>query len=250
MEDAKKKYRTLFLSDIHLGSRGCQAKKLIKFLRSVEADTIYLVGDIIDGWRMKRGIFWPKSHTEVLRIILKKASTGTVVHYIAGNHDEFLRKWMSFDPRFGNIQISNQQRYISLKGDHYLVVHGDMFDVVMRKNLKWLAHVGDFSYNFLLLLNRKINWIREALGFPYWSLSQYLKGKTKKALSYIGDFEERMVDYARDKRYNGVICGHIHQSSNVMLPGNMHYLNTGDWVESCTAIVETEKGEFEVIHYV
>jgi UDP-2,3-diacylglucosamine pyrophosphatase LpxH len=259
--NVKKKYRTIFLSDIHLGSRGCQAKKLIKFLENTEADTIYLVGDIIDGWRMRRGIYWPQKHSEVIRLILKKASKGTVVHYIAGNHDEFLRKWMSFDLKFGNVYISNRQEYVSYHKSKLLVIHGDMFDVMMRSNLKWLMHIGDWSYNMLIWANTKLNWVREKLGLKYWSLSKYLKDRTKKAIQFIDNYEQNMIDYAHSKGYHGVICGHIHKAEmkglsptdwkDEDIPGRkpLFYMNCGDWVESCTALVEHTDGGFEVIYY-
>lgn len=250
------RYRSVFISDVHLGTKGCQAYKLIRFLKSVECENLYLVGDIIDGWRMKRALFWPKSHNEVIRQILKKAKNGTMVYYIAGNHDEFLRDWLlpvpgkgSEVPQFlGNVKISNREEYRTSDGRKFLVVHGDMFDVMMRKNLKWLMHVGDFSYNALIWVNTRFNWIREKFGLPYWSLSNYLKQKTKRAIRFISDYKDNMAEYAMQKRYDGVICGHIHQAEiserYAGMQGNenkfIQYVNTGDWVESCTAVVERE----------
>lgn len=259
MGSAKKKYRAIFLSDIHMGTKGCQAESLIEFLKSVECEKLYLVGDIIDGWRMKRGIYWPSTHNEIIRLILKKAKEGTHVYYIAGNHDEFLRPWMRYGrfmsdsfkvsrPKFGNISISNKQIFDGIDGKRYLVIHGDLFDNLMRKNLKWIMHLGDFSYNALIWLNTRLNVMREWFGLPYWSLSKFLKDRTKRALKFIHDYEENMVDYAKAKGYNGVICGHIHKPDMKTDSDGFVYINTGDWVENCTAVVESENG-IDLIHY-
>lgn len=243
-----KKHYAIFISDVHLGTRGCQAKKLIKFLKENTAPNIYLVGDIVDGWRMRRGIYWPQSHSEVIRLILQKEKEGSVIHYIAGNHDEFLRKWMYWGLNFGRMQITNRADYICAKGKRYLVVHGDMFDGVMRSEFKWIAHIGDFAYNVLISLNTKLNWIRLKMGLKYWSLSKFLKQKTKKALNYIDNFEIKIAQYAEKKNYHGVICGHIHQAENRKIDG-VHYINTGDWVESCTAVVQSDDGKWEIIDW-
>lgn len=243
-----KTHKAIFISDIHLGTRGCRAKSLISFLKNNDAPVIYLVGDIIDGWRMKRGIYWPQSHSEVLRQLLKKSNNGTKIYFIVGNHDEFLRKWLTWDLRFGNIQLLNRHVYVSSKGQKYLVVHGDMFDSVMKAELKWLMHVGDVAYNSLIWLNTKLNWIRLKLGMRYWSLSKFLKQKTKQALNFIDNFELKLAKYAKEKNFDGVICGHIHHAKISSVEG-IHYINTGDWVESCTAIVETENGNFKLIEW-
>lgn len=248
METAKKHYKTIFISDVHLGSRGCQAEALIRFLKESEADEIYLIGDIIDGWRMRKGVYWPQSHSDVIREILKKAHNGTEIHYIIGNHDEFLRKWLMWDLRFGRVHLTNQKTHVGVNGKQYLVIHGDMFDVVMRKELKWLMRVGDVAYNFLLWANTKLNWVRYRLGLPYWSLSNYLKQRTKRALNYMSSYEENLVDYVKKNNYDGIFCGHIHNAKIENMNG-IEYMNTGDWVESCTAIVEHESGKFELIEY-
>ena len=244
----KRKYRTIFISDLHLGTPGAQAKLLLQFLKQNDADELYLVGDIIDGWRMKNGISWPQEHSDVLREILKKASKGTKVRYIVGNHDEFLRKWLSWNPRFGRVRINNHREYTALNGKRYLVVHGDMFDALMREELKWIMKLGDVGYGFLIWLNTRLNKLRALFGLPYWSMSKYIKTKAKKAVSFVAKFEERLATYAKDKNYDGVICGHIH-SANITEIDGVEYLNTGDWVESCTAIVETHKGVFKLIDW-
>lgn len=248
METVRKQHKTIFLSDIHLGSRGCQAHALIQFLRENDADEIYLIGDIIDGWRMRKGVYWPQSHSDVIREILKKAHNGTEIHYIIGNHDEFLRKWLMWDLRFGRVHMVNQQTHVGVNGRQYLVIHGDMFDLTMRKELKWIMHIGDFAYNVLLALNTRLNRIRCKLGLPYWSLSNYLKQRTKRALNFMSSYEENLASYVRRKNFDGIICGHIHNAKIEMMDG-IEYMNTGDWVESCTAIIEHETGEFELIEF-
>lgn len=244
----KNKHRTIFISDIHLGTRGCQAELLVKFLKENDADQIYLVGDIIDAWRMQRGVYWPDSHNEVLRQLLKKSHNGTKIHWILGNHDEVLRKWVSFDLTFGNIHVSNRVTHIDAKGKKWLVTHGDMFDAVMKKELKWLMHVGDVAYNMLIAINTRFNAVRRFFGMKYWSLSKFLKNKTKQALNFIDGFEDKVCGYARDKKYDGVICGHIHHA-NIKEYDDVTYMNTGDWVESCTAIIEDEEGNFYIKDY-
>lgn len=242
------KYKTVFISDVHLGTHGCQAEPLIEFLKENTCDSLYLVGDIIDGWRLKKRIYWPQSHSDVVRRILTVARNGNRVYYVLGNHDEALRKWLSFDLRFGRIRILNRTDYVGVKGKRYLVVHGDMFDGLMQQDWKWLMHVGDSAYNILIWLNIKLNTLRGWLGMDYWSLSKYLKHKTKEAVSFVDGFEEKLAKYADDKGYDGVICGHIHTAAIKKING-IDYLNTGDWVESCTAIVETHDGNFELIDW-
>ena len=243
-----KKFKSIFISDIHLGTKGCQAELLIDFLKNNTAKELYLVGDIVDGWRMSRGIYWPNSHSEVIRQILKHSKNNTKIRYITGNHDEALRKWTNWHLRFGRIRITNSRDYTSVEGKRYLVTHGDMFDNLMRKDLKWIMHVGDVAYNLLIWLNTKLNWFRKRLGMKYWSLSRFLKDKTKQAVSFMEGFEIQLADYAKKKNYDGVICGHIHSAKNKMI-GDIHYINTGDWVESCTAIVETHDGEWQLIDW-
>lgn len=243
-----KSVKTVFVSDIHLGTRGCQAEKLIQFLKSYDCEELYLVGDIIDGWRMQRKFHWPQSHSEVIRQILKKAQQGTNVYYVVGNHDEFLRKWLSWDLSLGRIKFTNRHVYVSKNGKRYLVVHGDMFDNFMKANLKWLMHLGDFLYNLLIWVNQKLNRIRTLLKRPPWSLSKYLKSRTKQAVSFINNYEQKLSQYALSKEFDGVVCGHIHQARNSYING-VHYLNSGDWVDSCTAIIETHQGEFEIVEW-
>lgn len=244
----KNQYRSIFISDLHLGTRGCQAEKLLDFLRNNSSDKLYLLGDIVDGWRLQKRIYWPQSHSDVIREFLTVARNGNKVYYIVGNHDEFFRKWMSFDLRFGRIRIVNQQNYMTLQGKKYLLVHGDMFDNLMKRDLKWLMHVGDVAYNALIWLNLKLNKVRGILGMDYWSLSKYLKDQTKQAVKFITGFEERLVEYADKRGYDGVICGHIHHATIKKIQ-NLDYLNTGDFVESCTAVVETWQGEFKIIDW-
>ena len=241
-------YKTIFISDIHLGTRGCQAEKLLDFLAHNTCDRLYLVGDIIDGWRLQRRIYWPQSHNDVIRKFLSVAKKGGKVYYVLGNHDEMLRQYLSDDLNFGRVLLSNQKDFVSISGKRYLVVHGDMFDSLMKKDLKWLMHVGDVAYNFLIWVNTKFNKIRGWLGLEYWSLSKYLKSRTKQALNFIEGFEDKLADYAHKRGYDGVICGHIH-SATIKQLDNIQYINTGDWVESCTAIVETMDGKIKLIEW-
>ena len=247
-ENTGTKYKSIFISDVHLGTRGCQAEALIEFLKKNDCDRLYLVGDIIDGWQLKHRHYWPQSHSDVVRRVLTAAKRGTKVYYVLGNHDEFLRKWLTWDLRFGRIKIVNQQDHVGINGKTYLVTHGDMFDAVMRKDLKWLAHLGDVMYNALIWLNTKMNVVRKWFGMPYWSLSKYLKSKTKQALNFVDNFEENLAQYAKKRGYDGVICGHIHTAAQKDIDG-VEYINTGDWVESCTAIVETWEGEFQLLEF-
>lgn len=243
-----KKHAAIYLSDFHLGTRGCKASEIVSFLKNNDAPVIYLVGDIIDGWKLKRGIYWPQKHSEVIRVLLEKDKKGVKIVYIVGNHDEFLRKWLSWKFKFGNMQIVNRYVHVSEKGKRYLVIHGDLFDSFMRKELKWMMHLGDIAYGFLISLNTKLNWIRMKLGMRYWSLSNFLKQKTKHALTFIDNFENNLAKYAMEKDFDGVICGHIHHAKIKKIDG-IEYMNCGDWVESCTALVEDEKGNFEIIEW-
>ena len=240
-------YRALFISDIHLGSKGCQAEALYEFLETHTADTLYLVGDIIDGWRLKKKWFFPQSHTNVIEAILSMAKKGTDVYYIAGNHDEFLRGFLRFKMNFGEVKLSNREMHIGVDGRHYLVVHGDMFDGLMRADRKWIMHLGDNAYNLLLWINTKLNFIRRKLGLEYWSLSKSLKTRTKRAMNFIHSFEEQVADYCRRKDYDGAICGHIHVAEMREIDGIV-YMNDGDWVESCTALAEHHDGRWELLH--
>tara|TARA_A100001011_G_C14308925_1_gene844556 strand:- start:1729 stop:2499 length:771 start_codon:yes stop_codon:yes gene_type:complete len=243
------KYKSIFISDIHLGTRGCQADALCNFLKENTCDNLFLVGDILDGWRLKNRWYFPQSHLNVIRRILTAAKRDTNVVYILGNHDEFLRRFLPFGISFGAIKIVNQIDYHAVKGGRYLIIHGDKFDKMMLPKNKWLMFVGDNLYNFMIGLNTRLNSIRKFLGMKPWSLSKYLKQRTKQALNFIYKFEELLALHCYQKDYNGVICGHIHTPANKKIQG-VHYINCGDWVESCTAVVETYDGTFEIINYI
>jgi len=238
-------YRTLFISDVHLGTRGCQADLLIDFLREHDADTIYLVGDILDFWRIKRGAIWPQSHNDVLQKLLRKVRKGARVIYIPGNHDEGLRDYCG--SQFGGIEIVRDAVFETSGGRRYLVIHGDEFDVVVRY-ARWLAFLGDRGYQFAMFLNWPLNVVRRRFGLGYWSLSSYLKLRVKTAVNFIGDFEASLAEEAKRREVDGVICGHIHHAAQRMF-GDIRYVNTGDWVESCTAVVETDDGELELVRW-
>jgi UDP-2,3-diacylglucosamine pyrophosphatase LpxH len=229
--------RAIFISDVHLGMKPIRVGQLIEFLRAHDAETIYLVGDILDGWRLAKAWHWPSEYNLLVQIILDKANAGTKVIYLPGNHDEFLREYLG--TYFGEIEFVDRTVHTT--------IHGDQFDVVVM-NAKWLAHVGDWAYNAALRINIAINWVRRRLGLQYWSLSAWAKQKVKNAVSVIGRFEEALVHEARESGVDGVICGHIHFADMHDRLG-IHYINTGDWVESCTAIVETPEGAFELIKW-
>lgn len=240
-------YKSIFISDIHLGTRGCQAEALCAFLKTNTCDNLFLVGDIIDGWRLKKKWYFPQSHANVIRRILTAAKRGTKVYYILGNHDEALRKYLNFDIDIGRIQVKNRYTYTGVNGKRYLVIHGDFFDQIMLDK-KWLMHIGDTMYDFLIWANTKFNIVRGWLGMPYWSLSKWLKHNTKQALNFIYKFEDHVADYCHDKGYDGIICGHIHTAAIKEVNG-IEYMNDGDWVESCTALVEHEDGRWEIIYW-
>lgn len=238
-----RRYRSLFISDLHLGTRGAQADALLEFLRECEAQTIYLVGDIVDGWRLRSAWYWPQSHNDVVQKLLRKARKGTRVVYVPGNHDEFLRGF--YGTHFGGIEVCETAVHEAADGRRYLVIHGDVFDMVVR-HAKWLAYLGDWAYEIALALSIRINWVRRRLGFTYWSLSAWAKLKVKNAVSYIGRYEEVLAAEAARHAVDGVICGHIHCAAMRDFDG-FTYINTGDWVESCTAVVEHEDGRMEII---
>jgi UDP-2,3-diacylglucosamine pyrophosphatase LpxH len=238
-------YRTLFLSDIHLGTRGCQAELLLDFLSKHQAETIYLVGDILDGWRLKRGWHWPQAHNDVVQAFLQKAHEGTRIILIPGNHDEVMRNYLG--THFGGIEVMEKADFTAANGKRYLVTHGDQFDTVIA-NAKWLAFLGDRAYAALIWLNPKINVIRRLWSRKYWSLSKWTKQQVKQAVNFIGKYEQVLSEDAKRRGFEGVICGHIHHAANRKL-GDIHYLNTGDWVESCTAIVEDKNGVFSLIDW-
>jgi UDP-2,3-diacylglucosamine pyrophosphatase LpxH len=244
-DHAGRHYRAIFVSDTHLGTRGCKAEHLLDFLRHHECDVLYLVGDVIDGWAMKKGLFWPQSHNDVVQKVLRKARKGTQVVYIPGNHDEFGRQFIGLD--FGGIAIREDAVHVLADGRRLWVVHGDFADGVIR-HAKWLAHVGDTLYDLALWLNRVFNRARARMGLGYWSLSQYLKHKVKNAVSFITDFEQTLTREARRRGYDGVVCGHIHRAEIRDVDGLL-YCNDGDWVESLTALVETQDGELQLIEW-
>ncbi|MFC5385699.1 UDP-2,3-diacylglucosamine diphosphatase [Aquamicrobium segne] len=240
-----RKYRALFISDLHLGMRGNQAEALLEFLKHHDARTIYLVGDIVDGWKLRSGWHWPQSHNDVVQKLLRKVRKGTRIIYIPGNHDEFLREFYGL--HFGGIEVQETAVHEAADGKRYLVIHGDIFDVVVR-HARWLAYLGDWAYEAALKLSTYVNLIRRKLGFTYWSLSAWAKHKVKNAVSFIGKFEETLTAEARRHDVDGVICGHIHSAAMRDFDG-FTYINTGDWVESCTAVVEHEDGRMEIIQW-
>jgi UDP-2,3-diacylglucosamine pyrophosphatase LpxH len=244
-EPGVKRYRAIFVSDLHLGTKACQAEAFIDFLRCHDAPRIYLIGDIIDFWRIRRGIYWPQSHNDVLQKLLRKVRKGTDLVYIPGNHDEAMRDYCGM--HFGGVAIERHVIHEGADGRRYLVIHGDEFDVVVRY-AKWLALFGDWSYAVALWANTHFNVVRRLLGLPYWSLSAYLKQRVKRAVNYIGEFETALAQEARRNDAQGVICGHIHHAA-IRAVGDVTYVNTGDWVESRTAIAETEDGVLEIIHW-
>ena len=238
-------FRSLFISDVHLGARGCQADLLLDFLRCHDADTIYLVGDIVDCWRLRSGWYWPQSHNDVVQKLLRKARKGAAMVYVPGNHDEFLRGYCG--THFGGVEVVERLIHQGADGRRYLVIHGDHFDLVVTQ-ARWLAHLGDHAYGFALVVNRIFNAMRRRLGFGYWSLSQWAKHKVKNAVNYIGEFEKTLVMEARRNGADGVICGHIHHAA-IHDKFGIRYMNCGDWVESCTAIAEHANGQFEIISW-
>ncbi|MBB5755045.1 UDP-2,3-diacylglucosamine diphosphatase [Prosthecomicrobium pneumaticum] len=237
--------RTLFLSDIHLGTRGSQAELLLDFLRVYDCETIYLVGDIVDGWRLKRGWYWPQAHNDVVQKLLRKARKGAHVYYIPGNHDEFLRDFLG--THLGGIEVLDRVVHTTADGKRMLVIHGDQFDVVVR-HARWLAFLGDWAYNLALALNTLVSRVRRRLGFEYWSLSAWAKMKVKNAVNFIGAFEQALATEAKRVGADGVICGHIHHAAMHDMHG-IRYVNTGDWVESCTALVEHHDGRLEIVRW-
>jgi len=240
-----RKYRALFISDIHLGMRGNQVEALLEFLKHYDAETIYLVGDIVDGWRLRSGWYWPQSHNDVVQKLLRKARKGARIVYIPGNHDEFLREF--YGSHFGGIEVRETALHEAADGKRYLVIHGDIFDVVVR-HARWLAYFGDWAYEIALRLSTNVNFIRRKLGFTYWSLSAWAKLKVKNAVNFIGKFEETLAAEAQRHGVDGVICGHIHSAAMRDFDG-FSYINTGDWVESCTAVVEHDDGRMEIIRW-
>jgi UDP-2,3-diacylglucosamine pyrophosphatase LpxH len=239
------KVRSVWISDVHLGFRGCSAEYLLDFLHQVECEYLYLVGDIIDVWEMKKKMYWPQLHNNVIRTILGKAKHDTKVIFVPGNHDEVLR---DFDGMvFGNVELQNQARHKTADGKELLIIHGDEFDSVVKIS-PLLAKVGSSLYDFLLRANRWVNWGRRKLGFPYWSLAAFLKHKVKNAVQYISNFEEAVANEAANQGVDGVVCGHIHRAEITDI-NDVVYYNCGDWVESCTALVEGFDGSIEIMDW-
>ncbi len=239
------KYRTVWISDVHLGMRACKAEYLLDFLRHVECRQLYLVGDMIDLWSMKRGIYWPAAHNLVVQHILELAARGTQVTYVPGNHDETFREY--FGSVLGGVRVRREAIHTTADGRRLLVLHGDEFDAVTL-NRRWLAILGHYAYVGLLAANRWFNGARRILGFPYWSLAAFLKHKVKNAVNFISQFEECVAREARSRGLDGVVCGHIHHAA-IQDFGGILYCNDGDWVESCTALVEDQRGKLSVIHW-
>jgi UDP-2,3-diacylglucosamine pyrophosphatase LpxH len=239
------RYRAIWISDIHLGTRACQANLLLDFLKHTESEFLYLVGDIVDGWQLKKRWYWPQAHNDVIQKILRRARHGEQVFFIPGNHDEAARHFCGL--HFGGVFVTNEIMHETAQGKRLLILHGDQFDAVMGC-AKWLAHLGDTAYEFTLVLNTVLNFARRRLGFPYWSLSAYLKRKVKNAVNHISDFEVFIAERARHNNADGVVCGHIHHAE--MRPiENVMYCNDGDWVESCTALVEDMEGNLSIIRW-
>ena len=243
--DAIRRYRTLWISDIHLGTPGCQADALLDFLRSTDSSTLFLVGDIVDGWQLRRQWFWPQTHNDIVQKLLRKARKGTRVIFIPGNHDEFARRYVGHD--FGGIEVAEDWVHVTAGGQRLWITHGDLFDGVIQC-ARWLAHLGDRLYEFALKLSRRLNSVRARMGLPYWSLSRYLKLRVKRAVSYVGEFESVLVREARRRGADGVVCGHIHHAELREVDGIV-YANDGDWVESLTALAEHQDGRLELIDW-
>lgn len=242
-KDKKKSYRSIFISDVHLGTRHSNAKLLLEFLKETEADRYYLVGDIIDGWMMRKNVYWPQEHNEVVQFFLKQSKKSVEVIFVIGNHDEFLREYSGTE--MGNIKLVNEVIHHGENNKKYLVIHGDQFDLV-TKNARWLAYIGGWAYDRMIDINRYLQWVYNALNINGFSLSAWAKSNVKEAVNFIGDYEKVVADAAKRRCVDGVICGHIH-SANISVINGVDYMNCGDWVESCTAIVENYNGKFEII---
>ncbi len=238
-------FRTVWISDIHLGTKDCKAKELLEFIKHCRAKKIYLVGDIIDGWALKKRWFWPQEHNDVIQKLLRQARKGTEVIFIPGNHDEFARQFCGLN--FGGIQVKHDDVHVTADGKKLWVTHGDLYDNIMQY-ARWIAFIGDRAYTFALWLNRAFNRIRLKLNYPYWSLSQYLKHKVKAAVSCITAFEDLLIREAKIKQCDGVVCGHIHKAE-LRIIDHITYANDGDWVESMTALIENHDGSLQIIDW-
>ena len=240
-----RRYRAIWISDIHLGTRGCKAEFLLDFLRCNDARTIYLVGDIVDGWRLRKSWYWPQTHNDIVQKLLRKVRHGTRVVYVPGNHDEWLRDYSLL--QFGGVEVLEEAVHVTADGRRLLIIHGDHYDLIV-KNARWLALLGDGAYTLALWVNHHFNKMRRAFGYDYWSLSAFLKLKVKNAVQYIGSFADALADEARRRDFDGVVCGHIHHAEIRDL-GGVLYCNDGDWVESCTALVEHFDGRLAIIRW-
>ena len=248
-DGARRRYRTVWISDVHLGTKGCNAELLIDFLDHVDSETMYLVGDIIDGWRLKKKFFWPAAHNDIVWRIMKRAQRGTRVVYIPGNHDEMFRQFTGLN--FGGIEIRRAAFHDTADGRRLMVLHGDEFDAVMLSH-RWLAFVGDHAYHLLMRLNLVVNALRRGMGLPYWSLSKAAKHKVKNAALFIGKYEEVVARAAGERGVDGVVCGHIHTAEFRTFQHDgraIEYWNDGDWVEGCNALVEHHDGRMEILHW-
>ena len=241
----KTSFKTIVISDVHLGTKGSKAKEISRFLKQYRCENLILNGDIIDGWQLKKSGSWKRKHTRFFNRIIKMIENHqTNVFYLRGNHDDFLDQILPL--QIGKLQILTDMTYES-NGKKYFITHGDIFDSITT-NLRWIAYLGDVGYTFLLWLNRIVNFYRFKAGLPYFSLSQYIKGKVKKAVSYIDDYEAELAKMAKSKGCDGIICGHIHKAENRMIDG-IHYLNSGDWVETMSALAEDHDGNWQLIYY-
>ena len=243
--DKRRRYRTIWISDVHLGTKGCNAEMLIDFLDHTDSETMYLVGDIIDGWRLKKKFYWPATHNDIVWRILKRAKRGTRIVYIPGNHDEMFRQFTGLN--FGGVEIRRAAFHDTADGRRLMVLHGDEFDTIMLAH-RWLAVVGDSLYGALMGMNLWVNWVRQKMGLSYWSLSKMAKHKVKNAVEFISRFEELVARAASERGVDGVVCGHIHTAEIREING-VEYFNDGDWVEGCTALVEHFDGRMEVLHW-
>jgi UDP-2,3-diacylglucosamine pyrophosphatase LpxH len=241
----KRRYRAVWISDVHLGTRGCNALLLVDFLQSIECETLYLVGDIVDGWRLRKGWYWPDAHNEVVRRVLKMAHRGTRVVFVAGNHDEMLREFAGLT--FGGVELVLEAVHVTADGRRLLVTHGDSFDGVVLY-ARWLAVLGDHAYSLLLRANILLNAVRRLLQLPYWSLSAHLKRRVKNAVQYVSSFEEAVAREGQQRGFDGIVCGHIH-CAEIRQIGPITYYNDGDWVESCTALVEEHCGAMSIVDW-
>jgi UDP-2,3-diacylglucosamine pyrophosphatase LpxH len=246
LDKKKTKYRTLWISDVHLGTTACKAAFLADFLKAHDCDRLYLVGDIIDGWALKSEFYWPQEHSNVIRRILTKAKRDTEVIYVTGNHDEFLRKFVDMQLAFGNIRIVNEAIHETADGRRLLVTHGDAFDVITRYH-SWLALAGDAVYRGTVQANVLLNRARAVAGLGYWSLSGFAKQRVKTAVNLISNFETSVARECRRRGLDGVICGHIHHAEIRSVAG-VTYHNCGDWVDSCTALAEDARGRIRLLH--